>query len=88
MTAGYFFATPWPRQAAWFAAQRLLRWINNFAIFYVTHMIMAVSVVVLLIIHPYPGPPVDRPKGRSNTWVYMAGGLLIYLVGTCLQAFR
>ena len=61
---------------------------NNFALFYVTHIAMTLAMVALLIIHPYPGRAANTPDNRSNTWAYLLGGVMVYVLGNLAQAFR
>ena len=42
---------------------------NNFALFYWTHQFMALSVVVLLLLHPYAGKIAPQQRHRNSTWV-------------------
>ena len=89
LTAGYFFASPWPRKAAWFKALTALKWINDFTVFYISHIALTASVVTLLIIHPYPCMSVlNTPRHKGNTWAYLVAGLIIYLLGIWVETFR
>lgn len=86
MTVGYFFASPWPRRAPWFQSLLCAKWVNDFSVFYLTHVAMTISLVVLLICHPVPGRM--NNDHHSTTWAYMLAGLIAYLSGNCIQYFR
>lgn len=42
---------------------------KQFVVFWASHQTMAVSVVILLIFHPIPGPVVNPIPHHSTTWV-------------------
>lgn len=52
---------------------------NTYEVFYVTHAIMGVALIVLLVIHPLPGKPSANASTRGTTWIYMLPGTAICL---------
>ena len=83
---GYFFASPWPRKTAWFQKLMCLRPVNDFAVFYITHLTLTISAIVLLVFHPIPG--LVNTMHKSTTWQYMAAGVMVYFSGNLIQYFR
>lgn len=64
------------RAAQWY--QKLTRLVGNFEAFYFSHIGMAISVLVLLVIHPYPF--IRETPHKSTTWLYMLPGVAVYLL--------
>ena len=84
----YLFAVPAIRKSWLVAKMRAAKVLNNFEAFYVTHIFMAVSVLVLLIIHPWPGPALHNRPHRSTTWAYLAGGSCVYILERIARVLR
>ncbi|KAK9866610.1 hypothetical protein WJX84_002042 [Apatococcus fuscideae] len=55
ISIGYLWAMKYPRQLKFVKGTVLNRIFNNFTWFYISHLFMTTTVVVLLIIHPWPG---------------------------------
>jgi len=99
---GYLFALPYPKGSQFLAKhfRRLSKALRNFEVFYITHIVMSFTVLVLLIIHPYPGnlkdfgngPRVKHPdKGtpwEGSTWIYLLAGTLVYLLERIARYFK
>ena len=88
LCVSYLFAVSWPRKS-WLAVKtKAAKILNNFEAFYITHIFMAFSVLVLLIIHPYPGPALHPKEHRSTTWAYLVGGTSIYILERIARILR
>ncbi len=88
MCIGYLFAVPWPHKSRLASFLRTSKWLNHFEAFYMTHIFMAFSVLVLLIIHPFPGPVVNPKPHRSTTWVYLVAGAAVYILERMARVLR
>ena len=88
MCLGYYFALPWPRKYWPLNKLAASRWLTRFESFYFTHIFMATAVLVLLILHPLPGPAVHPRPHRSTTWAYMAAGVIIYILERMARILR
>ena len=60
----------------------------SYEVFYFTHLVMAVAVVVLLVLHPLPGPAINPQPNRSTTWAYMAAGVAMYALERILRVLK
>lgn len=72
------------RASQWY--QRLTKLVGNFEAFYFSHIAMAISVLVLLIIHPYPY--VREAPRKSTTWLYMLPGVAVYLLELAVRTSK
>ena len=54
---GVAFAFTWPRQSAWLKDTSVGKVLNNFNVFWWSHMIMLAVFIVGLFLHPMPGSP-------------------------------
>ncbi|KAK9808631.1 hypothetical protein WJX72_000879 [[Myrmecia] bisecta] len=101
MLMGYLFAVPWPRTSRWIKGTgpppapqparpmaAIGRVLNNFNAFFWTHRMMAFLMVVLLLLHPYPGPVAPPKPHRSTTWVYMIPGVVFLLLERLIRRLR
>ena len=87
---GYVVAASrmWPYQAALPKWLRLPRVLASYEVFYISHLLMALVVVVLLVLHPMPGPAINPQPNRSTTWAYMAAGVAMYALERLLRVLK
>jgi hypothetical protein len=94
---GFTFALPYPKGSVFLKKHfnRLSKFLSNFELFFITHIIMAVTVLVLLIIHPYPNKlrnlkaeDVDGTLVEGSSWVYLLAGTVVYLLERIARIFK
>ena len=77
---GYLFAATWPGRRWVMKKLRIEEIFTSYEVFYVTHAIMGVALIVLLVIHPLPGKPSTATYQKGTTWIYMLPGTAVCLV--------
>ena len=83
---GYLFAANWPGRKWLIPKLRIARLFQSFEVFYVTHAIMGIALLVLLILHPRPASNSNESKGL--TWAYLAAGSSICIMERLARAIK
>lgn len=65
---------------------KLTKLTGNFEAFYFSHIFMAVCLLVLLVLHPYPY--IHEAYHRSTTWLYMLPGVAVYLLELAMRTSK
>lgn len=78
---GYFFAATWPGRQQLLRHLRIEELFSIYEVFYVTHIVMGLALLILLLIHPWPGSLSSyQPNQRGTTWIYLLAGTFVCLL--------
>lgn len=83
---GYLFAASWPGRRQLLRKLRLEDFFLSFEVFYVTHAIMGIALLVLLIMHPRPASSSSETKGL--TWAYLLAGTIVCIMERLARAIK
>ena len=81
LTFGYFFAATWPGRQQLLRRLRIEELFSIYEVFYVTHAVMGLALLILLLIHPWPDSlSSHQPKQKGTTWIYLLAGTFVCLL--------
>lgn len=69
LSIGYLFVLKYPRKSKLFSKSRVGKILNDYFYFRVSHFGMAVSFMIVLILHPLPTLPSFTDGNGSIAWV-------------------
>ena len=88
LVVGYLFAAMWPGRGWLLKRLGISKVFSSFEVFYVTHIVMGIALLVLLIIHPKPGNLSSDGPQKGTTWAYLAAGTLVVIIERVARAMK
>lgn len=86
---GYTFAASWPGRQQTLRQFKVEQLFSVYEVFYVTHVIMGLALLILLIIHPWPGSLASgQLQQRGTTWIYLLVGTFVCLLERLARLYK
>lgn len=85
---GYIFAASWPGRQQLLRRLKMEELFSIYEVFYITHVVMGVALLVLLLTHSWPDSLSSHQRQqRGTTWIYLLAGTSVCLLIHCKNLY-